>query len=171
MAVGVDAGPPSSLAPAALDSRATSGSTVALRETLVAFFSSRLLIWAAGIGTALIAGVMTRRGMVLDPAGLTTPFSGKVPNLLVAAGGRYDSVFYLGIAKVGYAQNVDTVFFPLYPLAIAFVSASGLPAILAGLLLSCCFAIGALFLLHRLVDLDFGPVEARNTVWIVAWLP
>jgi Mannosyltransferase (PIG-V) len=170
MAVGVDAGPRSSLARAAYGSRAAFAST-ALRESLQAFFSSRLLVWAAGIGTALIVGVMTRRGVALDPAGLTTPFSGKVPNLLVAPAARYDSVFYLGIAKLGYAQNVDTVFFPLYPLAVAFVSASGLPGILAGVLLSCCFAIGALFLLHRLVELDFGRIEARNTVWIVAWLP
>ena len=171
MAVGVDARPRSSLARAAYGSRAAFASSAALRETLTAFFSSRLLIWAAGVGTALIAGVMTRRGMVLDPAGLTTPFSGKLPNLLVAPAARYDSVFYLGIAKLGYPQNIDTVFFPLYPLAIAFLSLSGLPGILAGILLSSCFAIGALFLLHRLVELDFGPIEARNTVWIVAWLP
>src|SRR2546423_7011847 len=167
----LDAGPQSRLVGAALGLGAAVRSRAALRDSLEAFFSSRLLIWAAGIGTALIVGVGTRRGMVLDPAGLTTPFAGKLPNLLVAPAVRYDSIFYLGIAKAGYPQNVDTVFFPLYPLTVAFVSASGLPGVIAGILLSSCFAIGALYLLHRLVELDFGRIEARNTVWIVAWVP
>jgi hypothetical protein len=165
MARGVDAAPPATAVGAAYLS------SPALRDTLKAFVSSRLLIWAAGIATALIVGVTTRRGMVLDPAGLTTPFTTKLPNVLLSPAARYDSVFYIGIAKVGYAQNVGTVFFPLYPLTVAIVAETGLPPAIAGVLLSCGFAIVALYLLHRLVELDFGPLMARNTVWIVAWLP
>jgi len=151
--------------------RAFPGDRTARRDVLRAFFSSRLLIWLAGIATALIVGVTTSRGMTLDPAGLSAPFAAKLPNLLLAPAARYDSVFYLGIAKVGYAQNIDTAFFPLYPLCIAIVAATGVPGAIAGVVLSVAFALTGLYLLHRLVELDFGVVAARNTVWIVAWLP
>jgi hypothetical protein len=144
---------------------------LALRNVLHAFISSRLLIWAAGIATALIFGWATNRGIHLDPAGLTRPFPSAVPNVLISPAARYDSAWFLSIAEGGYAGNLQTVFFPLYPATIALVGLTGLPQVVAGILLSCGFAIAALYLLHRLVELDFGLLEARNTVWIVAWLP
>ena len=47
---------------------------------------------------------------------------------------------------------------------------SGLDLIV-GIAISCACAIGALYFLHRLVTLEFDAGVARNTVWIVAWLP
>jgi hypothetical protein len=40
-----------------------------------------------------------------------------------------------------------------------------------GLSVASASALGALFVLHRLVELEFGGEAATNTVWIVAWLP
>ena len=137
----------------------------------MAFFSSRLVVWVAGIGTALLFGWATRRGANLDPDGFTRPFNSDLFNVLISPAARYDSAWYLGIANGGYAESLQTVFFPLYPAAIVLVGASGLPQVVAGIILSCGFAIAALYFLHRLVELDFSRIEARNTVWIVAWLP
>jgi hypothetical protein len=129
------------------------------------------LIWAAGIATMLIYGLASRRAANLDPAGLTRPFTEGLFNFLVSPAARYDSAWYLSIAKTGYVEHLQTVFFPLYPGTIALFAVTGLPQVVAGILLSCGFAIAALYLLHRLVELDFGLTVARNTVWIVAWLP
>ena len=40
-----------------------------------------------------------------------------------------------------------------------------------GILISSVCGLAALLLLHRLVELEFDAEVARNTVWIVAWLP
>ena len=40
-----------------------------------------------------------------------------------------------------------------------------------GLSVASASALGALVVLHRLVELEFGGEAATNTVWIVAWLP
>jgi len=139
----------------------------------LAFASSRLLIWIAGILTATIVGLHPSGAGTFDPRGLATPFHAKLANLLIAPATRWDSTWYLGIAHIGYQHLDQTVFFPLYPGLVA-LGGSPLPAawaVACGILLSMACAVGALFLLHRLVELEFGTQVARNTVWIVAWLP
>ena len=89
----------------------------------------------------------------------------------VSPGARFDSAWYLSIAHFGYVHSIRAVFFPLYPAAVALFGLTGVPNVIAGILLSSAFAVGALYLLYRLVELDHGPVNARHTVWIVAWLP
>lgn len=142
----------------------------ALRNTLLAFFSSRLLIWIVGVAVAYIVG-LPARGLVHDPHLLTHPFGTRIANDLVAPAARFDSSWFLSIAKYNYIQPLQTVFYPLYPASIALLGLTGIPLVIAGILISCGSALGALYLLHRLVELDFGPTIARNTVWIVAWLP
>lgn len=146
---------------------------VALRDTLAAFLSSRVLVWAAGIVAVLLLGWQPAAVAQLDHAHMTMPFHSTIGNLLLAPAARWDSVWYLGIARDGYAFPVQTVFFPLYPGLIALagsVVGHGLLAI-AGVVVSFVSAIGALYLLHRLVSLELDPKLARNTVWIFAWLP
>lgn len=89
----------------------------------MAFFSSRLVVWVAGIGTALLFGWATRRGANLDPDGFTRPFNSDLVNVLISPAARYDSAWYLGIANGGYAESLQTVFFPLYPVTIVLVGA------------------------------------------------
>lgn len=143
-----------------------------LSEVLRAFLSSRLLIWIVGLTTALLIGVAPQHSVALEPiAHFTRPFSSHLLNVLVSPGARYDSAWYLSIAGLGYVHSVQTVFFPLYPVVVTLLGSTGVPIVIAGILLSAAFAIGALYLLYRLVELDQGPTMARKTVWIVAWLP
>ena len=89
-----------------------------------------------------------------DPARLTAPFS-YFGNLLVAPMARWDSVWYLAIARHGYGHEAArTAFYPLYPLLIRGVGTVLGSDLVAGVLISVvCFAIG-LVALHRLVALD-----------------
>jgi Predicted integral membrane protein len=145
----------------------------ALRDVLAAFLSSRALVWAAGIAAVLLFGWRPGAIAQLDHAHLTMPFHQAIGNFLVAPATRWDSAWYLSIARTGYAFPFQTVFFPLYPGLIALGGAfvgHGLDAVV-GIVVSCGCAIGALYLLHRLVSLEFDQRLAHNTVWIFAWLP
>ena len=145
----------------------------ALRDALGAYFSSRALVWIAGILAVLAVGFFPGGSGALDPHHLTAPFHQRLLNVLISPATRRDSAWYLAIAKTGYALSYQTVFFPIYPGLIALgggVVGSGLDAIV-GIVVSCACAIGALYLLHRLVTLEFDAKLARNTVWIFAWLP
>jgi hypothetical protein len=145
----------------------------ALRDVLAAFFSSRALVWVAGIAAVLLLGWKPGAVAQLDHSHLTMPFHQTIGNLLLAPAARWDSSWYLGIARAGYVLPYQTVFFPLYPGLIALAGAPfghGLFAVV-GIVVSFASAIGALYLLHRLVSLEFDERLAHNTVWIVAWLP
>jgi hypothetical protein len=145
----------------------------ALRDVLGAYFSSRALVWVAGILAVLAVGFFPGGSGALDPHHLTAPFHQRLLNILISPATRWDSAWYLSIARTGYVFPFQTVFFPLYPGLIALGGAflgHGLDAVV-GIVVSCGCAIGALYLLHRLVSLEFDQRLAHNTVWIFAWLP
>jgi hypothetical protein len=146
-----------------------------LRESGSALLSSRALIWAAGIYTALIAGPGKLAANSFNHHSLATPFHSTLANLLVAPAARWDSVWFLGIAHAGYQRPDQTVFFPLYPAAIAGVGSlfgGGSAAnLVAGIAVSFGSALGGLCLLHELTSLELGAGSARSAVWIYAWLP
>jgi Mannosyltransferase (PIG-V) len=136
-----------------------------------ALWTSRLVILVAGIAGVIQIGIPAGAKAAYDPAGLTTPF-GYLANAVVAPLARWDSVWYLTIAKSGYAGNVARMaFFPLYPALIHVVGFVTRSNLVAGVLISLvAFAVG-LGLLHRLVRLDFGPEVAGLTVMLVAFCP
>jgi hypothetical protein len=145
----------------------------ALSDALAAFFSSRILIWAAGIAAVVFIGWEPGATAQLDHAHLTAPFHQTLANLLVSPGARWDSAWYLSIAKTGYVLSSQTVFFPLYPGLIALggeLIGQGLDVLL-GIVISSACSVAALYLLRRLVSLEFDERIAHNTIWIFAWLP
>ena len=143
---------------------------VALRNVWSAFWISRAVIWVVGMGAVLTAGAAGETSPRLDPFWLTIPFDETLANLLVAPGARWDSVWYLEIAQYGYDLPDRAAFFPLYPAVVALAAPLTTP-LLAGLVVSCGCAIGGMYLLHRLVELDFGAETARAVILIVAWFP
>jgi hypothetical protein len=135
-----------------------------------ALWTSRLVVLCSGaLGVLSVGRAADFRSF--DPANLTAPF-GYFGNLLAAPLARWDSVWYLAIARGGYDhQPARTAFFPLYPLMIrglGFVVRSDL---VAGVLISLvCFAIG-LVVLYRLVALELDDERARVTVLLLAFCP
>jgi Mannosyltransferase (PIG-V) len=135
-----------------------------------ALWTSRLVVLCSGVLAVLSFGNASDwRGF--DPQGLTTPF-GYFGNLLAAPFARWDSVWYLTIAKGGYDHDpARAAFFPLYPLilhGVGFVVGSDL---IAGVLISLAAFGVALLLLYRLAALELDRELARLTVMLVAFCP
>jgi hypothetical protein len=135
-----------------------------------AIWTSRLVVLSAGVLAMLSFGPAVN-WRAYDPLGLTAPF-GYFPNLLLAPFARWDTVWYLTIARSGYDhQLARAAFFPLYPLLIHVVGLLIGSDLLAGLLISLlAFAIG-LVALHRLVRLELDAERADLTVMLIAFCP
>jgi hypothetical protein len=133
---------------------------LAAREAWRALWSSRLLVWAAGVAGGLAFGLGPVRH-AFNPPGVTRGF-GPLGSLLAAPAARWDAAWYLVIAHYGYRPDLGaftssrTAFFPLYPLGVGAISRIGVPPILAGVLLSCAALGLALYGIHRLTTLELG---------------
>ena len=143
----------------------------AVRDAWSAFWSSRVLIWMAGMATVLAFGWSEHNATRLDPLFLTLPFDDAFSNLLVAPAARFDSAWYLTIAQHGYDATGRPAFFPLLPAVIKLMGQSVAAQVLAGIALSSLCGFGGLYLLHRLVTLDFDSRQAKAAVWLAAWFP
>lgn len=141
----------------------------AARDSLIALLASRLLIWAVGVPTFLAFG--------LGPDarydhGLLTQRQGPVVNALIAPAVRWDSNWYYDTAVAGYLrEDLQTVFFPLYPLLMRAVGAVTGSALVAGLLISWVAFFAALVMLHRLTERELGADAARRAVYLLAFFP
>ncbi len=140
--------------------RADPARVLAVRESWRALWASRLLVWAAGVGTVLTLGYGPVRG-AFNPPGVTRGF-GWLGNLLAAPAARWDSAWYLVIAHYGYRPDLGVytasraAFFPLYPLGLRAISWLGAPPVLAGVLLSTAALAAALYGIHRLTTLELA---------------
>ena len=138
--------------------RADPARMLAARESWRALWSSRVLVWTAGVGTILALGFGPTR-KAFDPPGVTRGF-GWLGNLLAAPAARWDAAWYLVIARYGYRPDLGaytasrTAFFPLYPLGLRMITWLGPPPVLAGVLLSVAAFAFALYGIHRLTTLE-----------------
>jgi hypothetical protein len=95
---------------------------------------------------------------------------------LLAPLARWDSVWYLRIADSGYGDSAPrAAFFPLYPLLVRVLAtpfgASEGALLLAAYAVSLAAFMAALFLLHRLTELELGRRLARPTLLLLAVFP
>lgn len=141
------------------------------RAILPAFLVTRLLTLIAGAGAVLLWGVKPVQD-VYDPAGLTVGL-GRVVDTLVAPYARWDAVWFLDIAHVGYPVSYAprTAFFPLYPGLLDIGGQVLGSPLIAGLLLSFAATFGATMLLHRLTDRELGRPAAGAAVWVLLAFP
>ncbi len=142
--------------------RADPARMTALRDSWRALWSSRLLVWTAGVATVLALGFGPQR-KAFDPPGVTRGF-GSLGNLLAAPAARWDAAWYLVIARYGYRPDLGiyprTAFFPLYPLGLRALTYLGPPPIVAGVLLSVAALALALYGIHRLTTLELSRAGA-----------
>lgn len=136
-----------------------------------AFWTSRLLVWAAGLGAIAIWGLHDAHAHDFDPGGLTRPF-GALGDHLVAPAARWDSVWFLDIARDGYGGQGDrAAFFPLYPALVKVLGwVCGSPLVGAVVLSMAAFLVG-MAALHRLALIELGPEAARWSVYALALFP
>jgi hypothetical protein len=132
----------------------------AVRDSWKVLWSSRLLVWTAAVGTLVTLGFGPVR-TAFNPPGVTRGF-GWLGDLLAAPAARWDADWYLVIARDGYRPQLGaatasrTAFFPLYPLGVKTVASVGVPAVLAGVLVSLLALAMALYGIHRLTTLELA---------------
>jgi Mannosyltransferase (PIG-V) len=132
----------------------------AVRDSWRALWSSRLLVWAAVLGTLSTLGFGPVR-TAFNPPGMTRGF-GWLGDLLAAPAARWDAAWYLVIARYGYRPDLGaftssrTAFFPLYPLGVRAVARLGAPPVLAGVAVSVTALALALYGIHRLTTLELA---------------
>ena len=144
---------------------------VAARDAWAAFWSSRAIVWAAGMAAVLIFGWASETSARLDPLYTTLPYTDSFANLLVAPAARFDAAWYLAIANHGYEVGGRAAFFPMFPGLVRVGGELIGSPLVAGILISSACGLGGLYFLHRLVTLDFGLERARTVVWLAAWFP
>ena len=119
------------------------------------------VVWISG-AVALSALGRHPNAETFDPDRITYGFG---------PGAYWDTVWFVNIANDGYDNPEAPAFFPLYPLLVRIFGTLTGSDVLGGLLVSvACFA-GALYLLYRLVALDFGERVAWLTAALVAVFP
>jgi hypothetical protein len=142
----------------------------AVRAAWPVFWTSRLLVFLSGVLAVLSFG-NAGGWQGFDPLRLTSPF-GYFGNLLAAPFARWDSVWYLTIARAGYGHEASrTAFFPLYPLLIRGLGNVTGSDLVAGVLISLVAFAVALTLMHRLVVLDLDEELARLSLLLIAFCP
>ena len=136
---------------------------------LRAFLLSRAVVLAGALVGLFIFGTGAYEELV--PAGGDP--SDTLEEVLLSPARRWDAGWILNIAANGYDQSSPsaTAFFPLYPLAVRIVGEPLGSFEWAGVLVSCGALLVALYLLHRLTELEIGRAAADRTVLLVAFFP
>jgi hypothetical protein len=143
----------------------------AAHDAWAAFWTSRAIVWAAGMAAVLIFGWAAETSARLDPLYTTLPYTDSFANLLIAPAARFDAAWYLAIANHGYEVGGRSAFFPVFPGLVRVGGELIGSPLIAGIVISSGCGLGGLYLLHRLVALDFGIERARTVVWLAAWFP
>jgi hypothetical protein len=144
---------------------------IALRRSAGALAALLAIVTVVGIGSFVALGAVAHAGF--DPPGVVDHL-GAVRDALAAPFARWDSVWYLTIARHGYSAGPSAAFFPLYPLLVAGVGALGPGLLVGGVLVSLSALLVALWLLWRLTELELGaaaPDVADLAVFAVALSP
>lgn len=75
-------------------------------------------MWAAGLIALAIFGHDAMTASALDPNGASAPFHNAAANFVLAPAARWDSLWYLQTAHVGYFSPQSSAMFPVCSLLI-----------------------------------------------------
>jgi hypothetical protein len=150
---------------AAIDApiRTALGDWISARKTILAWWAgSRALVFA---GALVLHATREPRGY-FGPA-IFRPLFGPLE--------AWDGIWYRLVAVHGYllvpGRQSDPAFFPLYPLLLKIVGATGTPIAVAGVLLSNALFLGALLAFDALSSEFFGRDLARRATLLLAVFP
>lgn len=95
-------------------------------------------------------------------------------NPYVFAWANFDGEHYLSIAQIGY-RGLEQAFFPVYPLLMKFIAAligfNQFNLVISGLIISNLSFLAALFLLYKLILLDYSRQIALLTITLILIFP
>lgn len=144
----------------------------ALRTALLATLGLRLFNSLVAALIAWLVPVWITPGAPHDPHLLASLEQGPVLlRLFLAPWYRWDTIHYLDIAQQGYADPNNTIWPPLYPLLIRVGTLTGLPPLVSALLVSTLSTFGAVLLLYRLAEEEWGEEHATAAVLALIFFP
>jgi mannosyltransferase PIG-V len=149
-----------------LDVLAEPGFAAPVRRPWRSAALAALAVWSASVVVHLMVGAL---------AWLTDKGGEPAPGLWSVALGwnGWDAGHYVRIAESGYHLGPGfPAFFPLYPMLIHVLDPV-LPGgdLVSALVVANAAAFGALALLYRLADYEFGPRVAQRAAWYLAAFP
>lgn len=136
-------------------------------------------VWAPALAfvvTRLAVAVAAYLGAALLPDGPNIYHLRGTDNLLLDVfASRWDTGFYISIAEEGYKHEgvrfPSTAFWPLLPLLMRAVGALTGDVAVAGVLVANLALLGAMMLLYRLADEEWGDEVATRSVWYMLIYP
>ena len=150
----------------------------AIKYGVIVFAISRifLLLWAIFVTT--IQPISEEPDEILRPYLGEPILSNSVSGTLLGPWQRFDTQHYVRIARVGYAAEEDSVFPPLYPLAIRGLGYI-IPNLLsinerhlaAAIVISNLAFLGTLILLYRVTQEELDEQAARRAIVYLAIFP
>jgi len=132
--------------------------------------------WQAALRAALaVWSTVTVAHLAVSALAWLPRADGQVPGpwMIFLGWNRWDAGHYVRIAESGYHLGPGfPAFFPLYPLLVRAGDAV-LPggALVSALVVANAAAFGALAMLHRLAEHEFGPRVAHRAIWYLAAFP
>ncbi|GAA2881408.1 hypothetical protein Acy02nite_16750 [Actinoplanes cyaneus] len=150
----------------------TTATRIAVPEELL---ESSRRPWHAALRAALAVWAVFTVTHLAVSALAWLPRGGKAPELwtMVLGWNSWDAGHYVRIAESGYHLGPGfPAFFPLFPLLVHVVNPV-LPGdgVVAALVVANLCAYGALAVLHRLAEHEFGPRVAQRATWYLAAFP
>lgn len=143
----------------------------ALRGSTWAFAASRLLVWAVGV----TAFAVLPAGRDIDGSFGPAKALGRIGSYALAPALRYDSEWYVAIARDGYENTIEPAFFPLYPLTMRVgseVFGNSIPTIgVIGVLVSLVAFAATLLAFYRLSAIELGEGAAGRAAALLAFFP
>lgn len=146
-----------------------------VRQAVLLFVGLRLLlsIWAmVAMGAVPVTDAPDE---FLRPYLGETPLTSDLSGALLGPWQRFDGQHYIHIARAGYGEEVESVFPPLYPLAIRLLAAvlgsSTSGYLLSAIILSNVAAVGVFVLLHQLTASLLGERAASRAILYLAIFP
>lgn len=146
-----------------------------VKPALIIFLATRILLslWAVVVLTII--------PLPEKPDEVVRPYLGQplldegLTGRLLGPWQRFDSQHYLRIARQGYAHEADSVFPPLYPLAIralgGLFGGGAVANLTAAILISNLAYLGLLILLYRVTAVEFHPKVATRTLIFLTIFP
>jgi len=150
---------------------------IAWRDALVAFVLSRVLLVLVGLLTVFYLLPLLKSNLTHYSLAANT----RLPHALWLMWRRFDSGFYVDIARHGYWSAAtlrhisNWVFYPLYPLLIRpiglLLGGRDTGFNVAGLVVSNGATIAAFVLLYKVADMEFGRAAAVRALVLLALFP
>ena len=146
-----------------------------VKYALIIFIATRLLLTIWSVAALAINPLPEEPDEVIRPYAGEPILDEGISGLLLGPWQRFDSQRYLAIAREGYTDERNSVFPPLYPLAIRALGTlfgGGATANLtAAILLANLACLGFLILLHHVVSHEIGPQYATRTLIYLVLFP